>query len=262
VIAMSKLIVAALLALPVVGCGSASDPQTFTMVAATSLKPAAEAMIAEYEAAHPGTKIEARFAPSDQIERQLEAGLKADAVATANEQYIRDLEKAGFIEDSKPFASNRMVIAVGNDSRSTVGSPEELADGARIAVGDADVPVGRYANEIITALGEHHGESWRSKVEQNIVTRADSAANVIAPVAMGGVDASLSYLTDVKANADRVTAIEIPETFQPRIEYWIGGAKSSIAGAALVEFITSQRGVDALAEKGFPPVSAAVGSEP
>jgi molybdate transport system substrate-binding protein len=255
---------AALLVIVASGCGGADDQQTtLKVIAATSLKSAVETIADEYESAHPGTTVQNTFAPSDQIQRQIEGGLKADVIAMASGDQMKPLVAAEFAEDAVPFTGNKLAIAVGNKSKAGIDSSRDLAKPSKLSLGQKEVPIGKYADAAIASMADRYGDDYAKKVADNVVNRAPNAADVITPVALGGADASISYVTDLKANATRVRAVEIPAWAQPTIAYWIAeGAKASDAAAELIDFIESPDGQAVLQKKGFLPVPAAVGSEP
>ncbi|MFY9468888.1 MAG: molybdate ABC transporter substrate-binding protein, partial [Solirubrobacterales bacterium] len=213
------------LATALAGCGGdAAQTAGLTVVAATSLKQPFSRIARDFERTNPGTSVRLSFVASDRIASQLRAGLRADVVATADDRQMRDLRAAGAVDAATAFAGNRMTIAVAKNSELKLGSPRDLAQNVRLAVGDQRVPVGAYARESIERLGDRYGGSFESRVRGNIVTFGHSAADVIAPVALGGVDASISYATDLRGTGGRVRAVELPGWAQPVIAYWIAPA--------------------------------------
>lgn len=250
----------ALVTLAAAGCG-ADDTATVRVVAATSLKGAIETAAARYEAEHDGVNVQSTFAPSDQIQRQIEGGLDADVVAMASEDQMAPLVKADLAEDAAPFAGNKLAIAVGDDSTAGLTDARDLANPIKLSLGQAEVPIGKYADESIAAMAKRYGAEWGRSVNDNVVNRAPNASDVITPVALGGVDASISYATDLKANAGRVRAVEIPAWAQPKIAYWIAaGTESSDAGEDFIAYVESEAGQAVLQAQGFLPVPTGAGA--
>jgi molybdate transport system substrate-binding protein len=259
-----KIIVSLMIgaAFVVSGCGS-KDDKPVTLVAATSLKSAVDTVIADFKKSHPDVQVKATYAPSDQIQRQIEGGLGADIVATASGKNMRPLLDAKLVEDPEPFAGNAMVIAVSKQSDVPISGSRDLELKQRLSLGQAEVPVGDYANEVIATLGKRYKDGFAKKVLGNVVNRASNAAEVITPVALGGVDSSLSYVTDVKTNASRVRGVAIPQWAQPTIAYWIAPTPDASDNAdELLDFIESPDGQEVLHAAGFLPVPAAAGTNP
>lgn len=256
---VSLIVVAAI---AVSGCGG-SDEEPVTLVAATSLKAAVETVVADFNRANPDVQVKTSFAPSDQIQRQIEGGLDADIVATASGKNMRPLLSADLVEDPKPFAGNAMTIAVSKRSDVPIKDPEDLALKQRLSLGQSEVPVGDYADQVIATLGKKYKDGFTKKVAANVVNRASNAAEVITPVALGGVDSSLSYVTDVKTNAARVRSVAIPDWAQPTIAYWIAETPYATESAdELLDFIESPDGQEVLRAAGLLPVPAAAGTKP
>lgn len=244
------------------GCGEA-EPSAFSVIAATSLKQAMEPLITAYNEQNPDTEIQTSFAPSDQIQRQIESGYDADLIVTASGDHMEPLVAADLATEAEPFASNAMIVAVGNHAKDEIGSPKDLAADVRISMGDSSVPVGKYGQQAIELLDERFGGGYAKAVDENVVNRAGSAADVITPVALGGVDASISYATDARANKDRVAVVEIPAWAQPKIAYWAAASpKASAAARKFLTFIQSPDGQQVLATEGFAVVDAAAGEKP
>jgi ABC-type molybdate transport system substrate-binding protein len=153
------------------------------------------------------------------------------------------------------FAGNRLVIAVSNNSRAKIRSPRDLSGDIRLSVGAASVPVGSYAEHAIEQMNARFGGGFGAAVHKNIANRGQSAADVITPVALGGLDASISYASDVKAESGRVTAMAIPKWAQPQISYWIAPAqKAGDEAGGFIDYVESPAGQEALRSAGFSPV--------
>lgn len=261
-IRLSGATLIALTALAMTGCGSDGD-EPVAIAAATSLKAAVETVVADFKRANPDVSVRATFAPSDQIQRQIEGGLDADVVVTASGKNMRPLFEAGMVENPEPFAGNAMTIAVSRKSEVPIKGWRDLALKQRLSLGQAEVPVGDYADTVIATLAKRYENGFARKVAANVVNRASNAAEVITPVALGGVDSSISYVTDAKANVSRVRSVAIPDWAQPTIAYWIAPTRGASASAdEFIDFIESPDGQGALRSAGFLAVSAAAGEQP
>lgn len=246
------VILLALLALA--GCGEDEQTATITVIAATSLKDSFTAIAASYEAANPGTTVKASFVPSDKIGPQIEAGFDADVIATASGKHMKALVDGGTAEDPVPFAGNDLVIGVAEKSSDKISEAQDLAGNIRLSVGDEGVPIGDYTMESIATMSERWGADYGKAVEANIANRGQSAADVLAPVTLGGVDASISYSSDVAA-ADGVKRVEFPAWAKPNISYWIS---ASPEGQDFVDAVVAEGGQAELTKAGFaaPPKDA------
>lgn len=255
-------ILLALTAGVLLGCGNEQDA-ALTLVAATSLKAAVENVVADFKRTNPGVQVRATYAASDQIQRQIESGLDADVVVTASGTTMRPLVEAGIVESPEPFAGNAMTIAVSRKSDVQIDSSRDIARKQRLSLGQPAVPVGGYADQVIAKLGKRFKGGFAARVNANVANRASNAAEVITPVALGGVDSSISYVTDARTNAARVRMVAIPIWAQPTIAYWIAPvANAGDSAKDFIDFIQSPDGQGALHSAGFLPVPAAAGEKP
>src|SRR5262244_2782532 len=89
------LILAFLLLLTLLSCRDRS-PNQITVAAASDVSPAFEELGRTFEQAH-GTKVVFSFGSSGMITRQIENGAPVDLFASANTEYIDELERKGLI---------------------------------------------------------------------------------------------------------------------------------------------------------------------
>jgi molybdate transport system substrate-binding protein len=148
-----------------------------TIAAATSLRGVMPALIASYEATHPGRKVTATYAASGDLKQQVEAGAPLDAVFFAGARPADEL-----IGEGKAEAASRVVVAsnelvlVGRQGTKALSfeSLGALPRDAKLAVGDPrTVPAGEYAKSYLTALGE-----WDA-LQDRIITGSNVAAVMV-----------------------------------------------------------------------------------
>lgn len=122
-----------------------------------------------------------------------------------------------------------------------------------IALGNSDVPVGQYSEEIITNLG-----FWNDI--QSKITFADNVKEVLAQVESGSVDCGIVYATDA-ATSDGVTVVcEAPEgSLETPVVYpvaMLNNAKNEEASKVFLNYLLTD---DALSE--FKAVGFSVAAE-
>jgi molybdate transport system substrate-binding protein len=172
-----------------------------TIAAATSLRGVMPALIASYEATHPGRKVTATYAASGDLKQQVEAGAPLDAVFFAGARPADEL-----IGEGKAEAASRVVVAsnelvlVGRQGTKALSfeSLGALPRDAKLAVGDPrTVPAGEYAKSYLTALGE-----WDA-LQDRIITGSNVAA-VMVYARRGEAAAAIVYRTEVREAPDLV----------------------------------------------------------
>jgi molybdate transport system substrate-binding protein len=231
----------------VAACQKPAKTQEITVFAASSLRESFAAIGKAYETAHPGTKVVLQLAGSQELRTQLEHGARADVFASADQKHMAALEAAELVGPSRLFARNELVVVVRRGS--AVGSFAELPDAGKIVLGAAEVPVGRYADQVLAKAGT----DFRDRVVAHVVSREPNVRQVLAKVTLGEADAAIVYRTDARVAG--LDAIEIPPETNVIAEYPI--ATTGAAGQAFVELVTSPEGQRILAAHGFVPVPSA-----
>jgi len=87
-------------ALVTASSGAEDQPATITVSAASSLTEAFTDIAKEFEAAHPGTKVELNFASSGTLRMQIESGAPIDVFASASQNDMKLLSEKNLIENS------------------------------------------------------------------------------------------------------------------------------------------------------------------
>ncbi len=150
------------------------------------------------------------FAGSGEAARQVMAGAPADLLVLADALWMDRLEAAGAVVGATRIvlATNRLVVVAPADR------PAQPLDWTgRIVIGDPDsVPAGRYAREMMRALGV-----WDA-VQSRLITAADVRA-VRGFVARGDVDLGVIYHSDALGHGGVRIVATPPRAVQPAIAY-------------------------------------------
>lgn len=252
------LIITALL----LGCTSnKSDdvkPSEVIVFAAASMTESLNELAKGFETAERDIKVTFNFAGSQVLKTSIENSTKADIFISASTNYMDDLNKRGYVKDYKLFLKNRIVLASGNKSKVDIKSLKDLtAEGAKIAVGDKSVPVGKYWEE---AFGEALkdgtlSEDDKTKIENNIKTRELNVKDVVSKILLNEVDAGVVYKTDItQANADKIKIINIPifEKFDASYPLAIlKGSEDSEAVKKFYDYLLSDKAKKIFKKYGF-----------
>ena len=186
--------------------------------AAASLTDALSAVIADFEKAHPSSRVVPQFGGSSDLARQILAGAPADLFFSADRRQLDRLAREGIIinEGRAYVLSNELVIVRHRDQPDTVDEPGDLEALGRIAMADPEaVPAGVYARQYLESQG-----LW-SRLRSKVVPTLD-VRSALAAVASGNIDAGLVYRTDA-AIEDRVKIVyTVPREEGPPIVYALG----------------------------------------
>ncbi len=264
---LAALLCAALLAACAPAAPAASAPTpvsgSLTVMAAASLTGAFTDLGKQFEAAHPGVKVQFNFAGSQQLAQQLGQGAAADVFASANQKQMDAAVQAGRVEKdaARIFVRNRLVVVVPkNNPAGLNGLPDLARAGLKLVLAAKEVPVGQYSLDFLDKAVKDgsYGTDYRDKVLANVVSYEENVKSVLVKVALDEADAGIVYTSDVTgADAERVQQITIPDALNVIAAYPIAPVKDSASPQLAQEFVDlvlSPAGQSKLAEYGFIPV--------
>lgn len=208
---MRRLAIAAAVVIGLAGC---APDRSLTIFAAASLTDAFEDLSAAYTE-ETGTPIALSFDGSSALRTQILEGAPADLFASADPANAERIVDAGLADgDARPFAQNALTIVVPADGDGGVETWQDLAvDGVRIVAAGEDVPISRYATELVANLAADPAAppGFAQMYEANVVSREDNVRAVLAKVEAGEGDAAIVYRTDA-LGSDAVRELGIPAT--------------------------------------------------
>ena len=239
---------------PAAAAAAAAPPRPPLVLAAASLQ---EAMAAAADTwarrGHPRPVLS--FAASSALARQVEAGGRADLFVSADGEWMDALAARRLIVASTrvTFLGNRLVVvaAKGNPVRIPVRPPAALAkvlSAGPLALADAPVPAGKYAEAALRSLGVWSAVSPR-------VVRGDSVRAALALVERGAAPLGIVYATDARASAAVRIAGLFPMASHPPIVYPVArlAASTNPEGEAFRRFLVSPAGKAVFVRYGFIP---------
>jgi molybdate transport system substrate-binding protein len=145
------------------------------------------------------------------------------------------------------FAKNRLQIAVEKGNPKKIKSLSDLQKSGLVVVLCADqVPCGKYAAQSLAMAG----------VTINPSSKEENAKATLSKVSIGEADASIVYVTDVKASKGTTSGVKIPDKVNVIATYPIGVVKASqnaTAAKAWVKYVSSKEGQTTLRKFGFLP---------
>lgn len=245
--------------LVLVGCsGTATQPVNLTVFGAASLKTALDQVKAEYEASHAGTTLTISTGSSSALRTQIEEGAVADLFLSADASNPQALVDAGATDGpAEAFAANVLTVVVPEGNPAGISSPADLAnEGLRIVAAGEDVPITRYATEVVANLAglPDYPEGFAEAYEASIVSREENVGAVTSKIDLGEGDAAIVYVTDALA-ADLDT-VDIPADANVVASYNSVVLKSSTnkpAAHTLLDWIKGTDGQEILTGLGFSP---------
>lgn len=256
-------------AVAVAGCAMIADPSPtrlpaperveLTVFAAASLRRVLEVADTTYEAANPGTTITLATDSSAALRTQIEQGAPADLFLAADTTNPQTLVDAGLADgDAVAFAGNELAVIVPSDDPGGITTPADLArDDVRVIAAGAEVPITRYASQLIVNLATLDGYpvDFAAAYDANVVSREDNVAAVVAKIELGEGDAAIVYATDA-ATSDAVAVVGIPPAANVRATYAgvvIRASTEPDAARAFLDWLVGADGQAILGAAGFLP---------
>jgi molybdate transport system substrate-binding protein len=271
--ARSLVLFAAMAALLFTGTGTsfaasqqaATRATNFNVFAAASLLNAFPAMVKPFKKTHKAfknVKFNFNLQGTDVLVAQITQGAPADVFAGASTKYGDQLFKAGLINTPSAFCQNKLIVILPKSNPGNIHSLADLAtSGKKIAIGDANVPIGTYTRTVLKNLNAKYGSTYSASVLTNVVTTETNVTNVVTDVVLGEADAGFVYVTDAQYTLSKIKRLFIGQAYQsnPLPTYPIAVVKST-KNATLAKqftyFVLHARGQAILKKWGFLPPPA------
>ena len=239
------------------GCGGSAQPAAtpsgsaagltgpLTVLAAASLTEAFTDVRTTLQREDPGLSITDSFGGSQQLVAQIQQGVPADVVATADTRSMDVLARAHLVGAPVVFAHNKLEIVVRPGNPKGVHSLADLArSDLTVVLEDPSVPAGAFARQALQKAGV---TVTPRSLELDVKSE-------LQKVALGEADAGIVYVTDVTAAGSRVTGVPIPDEQNVVATYPIAVVAATHhrrAAIAYVGEIVTGEGQRALRARGF-----------
>ena len=181
------------------GMVNEAEPCTLNVFAAASMRETLMELQEVWDTLYePDIELVFTFDSSGTLKTQIEEGAVCDIFISAAQKQMNQLEELGLIDkDSRvDLLENKCALVVPEGNPAGIESYEDLGtDKLRlIALGNSDVPVGQYSEEILTAMGLWDGLNAAKKI-----TFGTNVKDVAEQVKTGAVDCGIVYGTDAAA---------------------------------------------------------------
>ena len=191
------VLAAALACTGLVACAEPEpEPIRIGVATAPSLAEAFTDMIGTFEEEHPDVTVDLETGRSDTLAGGLPGRTDINVFASASEEAMDELVRAGVAVDPRLFARNHVVLAVPTGNPGGVESLQDLDQpDLRVGLCAVDVPCGRAADTLLDAAGVEPAEPQRN----------DGSRALAARLAGNELDAGIIYRTDVASSHGWVT---------------------------------------------------------
>ena len=219
-----------------------------------------------YEKDHPEVDLIFTFDSSGTLKTQIQEGADCDLFISAAQKQMDQLDAAADsavntegldliqTETRVDLLENKVVLVVPEGDPAGILSFQDIGTDklSLIALGNADVPVGQYSQEILTEMG-----LWDALNQQHKITFGSNVKQVTAQVAEGAVDCGIIYATDAYSEGLRIVAAAPEGTHRPVIypAAVLKNAKQPQAAQDFLDFLRSDACRAIFEEVGFSVVS-------
>lgn len=185
--------------------GQPAERVELVVFAAASMSETLNQIIKVYEEIVPEVKIIATYDSSGTLKTQIQEGAPCDLFISAAQKQMNQLDASQDAADNPDrldfvlqgtrvnLLENKVVLAVPDQNPRGINSFRDLASDklTLLCIGNGDVPVGAYSEEILTWLGV------KEKLEEEgRLTYGSNVKEVTSQVREGAVDAGIIYATD------------------------------------------------------------------
>ena len=182
-----------------------ADPVTLNVFAAASMTETLTEIQEMYKEVAPNVTLVFNFDSSGTLKTQIQEGADCDVFISAAQKQMNQLDKDADPEvntDGLDYVlegtrvnllENKVVLAVPDGNPKDIQNFEDLGTNklSLLALGNEDVPVGQYSNEILTNLGILDSLEAASKI-----TYGSNVKEVTTQVSEAAADAGIIYATD------------------------------------------------------------------
>jgi molybdate transport system substrate-binding protein len=220
--------------------------------AAASMTETMEKIAVEYQKVHPEIKIVYTFDSSGTLKTQIQNGAVCDLFISAAQKQMNQLEannpanteNLDFVDPATRInlVENKVTLAVLQGNPSGVQTFTDLNTDKvnKIALGNSDVPVGQYSEELLTNLG-----IWDAI--QPKVSFGSNVKEVTTWVSSGSVDCGIVYGTDAFSAGLEVVDKASPDMLKSAVVYPAAVLKTSAHQAEAKAFLDYLQGPEAKA---------------
>jgi molybdate transport system substrate-binding protein len=236
---------------------------TVVVFAAASMTESLNEIAGLYKKVAPDVEIVYNFDSSGTLKTQIQEGADCDVFISAGQKQMDQIDiaadpsvntdKLDFVLADTRFniVSNKVVLITPKGAAKGISDFSNAATDkvSLIALGNADVPVGQYSEQIYKKLGLWDGLNAASKI-----SFASNVKEVLAQVASGAVDCGVVYSTDA-ATSDAVEIVaSAPDGSHAPITYpaaILKGARDASAAGGFVEFLKGKEATAVFERIGF-----------
>lgn len=225
--------------------------ENITVFAAASMTNVLQQIGDEYKKQHPEDSLTFSFAGSSTLAKQIEQDAPADLFVSADQKWMDYVaqKQPQKTKNIKVLAENALVLIAPSASTLNVASVKEVnfksvIGESYLAVGDDNVPVGRYAKKALENLG-----LW-ADVEKRL-SKAKDVRAVLAYIERGELPLGIVYSTDAKISDKVKVVAEFPQESYGKVVYPAATLSEKTEAKRFLDYLSSPAAQMAFEKAGF-----------
>lgn len=200
------------------------EPVELMVFAAASMTETLEQIAQDYQQVAPNVTLAFNFDSSGTLKTQIQEGAACDLFISAAQKQMNELdgslgaeenpEGLDFVEQGTrvDLLENKVTLVVPEGNPKGIESFDQLAQllqegGVLMAMGNSDVPVGQYTQNIFA----HYGLDEAALAQAGVLTYGSNVKEVTTQVSEGSVDCGVVYATDAFSAGLTVVDSATPE---------------------------------------------------
>ena len=156
-----------------------------------------------------------QFAGSQTLATQIEHGAPVDIFFSAHPKFMQRLQDKKYIAETPISFGNNELVVLQSAKFPLLSSFEDLPQAQSIILGHQNSPIGMYTESVLVNMSS----LWRERLEEKIVSRESSVANLRNKVLLGEVHCAIVYRSDAVLTG--LPFVPIPENLQPNVVYQV-----------------------------------------
>lgn len=252
-------------ALLAAGCaaGEPDAPATVTVLLPSSLLGASRDLSSAFREPDTTVNVQLQVMGTPALVTALERGGAGSVLVTADKAWMDYALERGLVGAPAPIATSRVVMVASTSgvAPDLVRSPVNLATpGVRVALAGPDVPLGRYARELLASLATvtGYGGDFAERVAEGAVAEEPSAEAVLLRLQRGEADAAIIFRSALASDSTGAYR-EVPLPVESPRATWYAArviqpdsvVQDSSVARQFLEFLQGERGQRVLERHGF-----------
>ena len=245
------------------------EPVELTVFAAASLTETLNQIAEDYKTVAPNVTLTFNFDSSGTLKTQIQEGAVCDVFLSAGQKQMDQLDKTAdasvntegldFVAEGTRvnLLENKVALCVAEGSDAAIASFDDLAkalEGSDIlmAMGNSDVPVGQYTQQILA----YYGLNEEELANAGKITYGSNVKEVTTQITEGSVDCGVVYCTD--AYSAGITPVDYAtEEMCGQVIYpaaVLNVSQHSEEAQAFLDYLQTDAAMQVFEEVGFSPV--------